>query len=99
MINPFRKIFTPDRVINQIQDNINNTLNSFIKNELLDGIMVEASFSGVTTLAVDHKLGRQPIGWIVVGKTAKTDVWVTSITAKTLTVNVETDVNLDLFIF
>lgn len=99
MLNPFRKVYTTDSNLNRIQDNIMNTFKSFIENVLLDGYIVEVTFSGVTTKSVDHKLGRKPLGWFVVGKTATTDVWVDSITNTTLQVNVASDVELKLFVF
>ncbi|MBW2560705.1 MAG: hypothetical protein JRE40_07615 [Deltaproteobacteria bacterium] len=41
------------------------------ENELLDGILIEdVAFAGAVTVDINHKLGRQPRGWILTDFTA-----------------------------
>lgn len=98
MITPFRKIYTSNKDLSTIQANIDNTLNSFNKG-FLDGDTITIDFSGVSVLNVNHKLGRKINGWVVVDKNAKTDVWVTASDERSITVNVDNDVALKIFIF
>jgi hypothetical protein len=62
-------------------------------------VIVPVSFVGVTSQLVSHKLSRKPLGWIVIGKTTKTDVWITDITAQSFTVHVDNNTELNLFVF
>ena len=98
MLTPFRKIFTKDKDLTTVQSMIDNVLKSYEK-VLLDGIVITATFSGVTTLEVEHKLGRLPQGWLVIDKSAKTDVWATNTDSRLLTLNVDNDVILKLYVF
>lgn len=98
MITPFRKIYTALKDLVTVQSNIENTLNS-LNTTLLDGVTINVPFAGITEQNVNHKLGRNINGWIVVDKDANTDVWVTFYNDRYLTVHVEADTNIKLYIF
>ena len=98
MLTPFRKIYTLDKDLTTVQTVIENTLQSFEK-MLLDGILIEVDFTGIVVQDVQHKLGRKPKGWIIVDKNAKTDVWASFSDNKTITLHVDNNVVLKLYVF
>lgn len=63
----FNRIQTQDRIISQIQDNIEKTFNPIVFNVALDSIILPNVFlqSGITN-NISHKLGRRLSGWKVI---------------------------------
>lgn len=61
----FERITHADELINRIQDRLKAVINAVIQKPIVDGVLITAT---VTTSAtnVEHKLGRQPRGYIIV---------------------------------
>lgn len=58
---------TPDRTINQLQQNISQSVNPIINNPLVDGniLLSQNLISGTNVL--NHGLGRPLQGWSIIG--------------------------------
>jgi len=70
MLNPFKKINTDDRVVNQMQDNVDRSLSPVLRLAILDGrILSNQVVSGSTSIS--HGLGRKPIGYLVISSSAQ----------------------------
>lgn len=68
IIKQFRKIDSPDRILNTFQENVADTFEEITPKEILDGQLIEADVaSGVNV--IQHRLGRPYVGWIVVRST------------------------------
>ena len=64
----FRKIDIPDRINNTFQDNCGEVFDVLTKISFLDGNVVKTSLSsGVNE--VQHKLGREYVGWVLIDST------------------------------
>lgn len=68
MLKPFITIKGADS--DQLQDKIAQALTPIVKNPLLDGVLVEGCtcVNDGSSIRVEHKLGRKPKGWFVVGQ-------------------------------
>lgn len=72
------KIVTKDDSINRMQASVATILDFIQLSPLVGSVStVETTFSGTTEKQVEHKLGRNPIGWIVVSKDAPSDIYST----------------------
>ena len=103
-VQRFKKIFVEDANINQIQENIEQVLEPFIINPILNGVLIkEVNIVSGTTTNIEHKLGRKPLGWIVTRKRADSRVWDLNDTNtaqdKTLSLTCSSNVKIDLWIF
>jgi len=69
-----------------------------LQKPLLAYEMVSASISPISR-TIQHKLGRVPMGWIVVDTTAPTKVWRESWDSSSIVLNTEIPTNITLLIF
>lgn len=104
MSTSFRKIGTESFELKQVQENIEQTFKSVLSNPLLDGVLL--SDIGLTTGSpnmVEHKLGRQPLGYIVVKRSAAatiSDVKSEKVVEQNfLKLNTSTNVTISLWVF
>jgi len=73
------KIITKDDSINRIQSNISNVFDFIQLSPLVGAVsIVDVSFAAAGTKQIEHRLGRKPIGWVIVGKTAASDIYTVS---------------------
>jgi hypothetical protein len=74
-----QKLITQDDSINRIQSNISTVLEFIQLSPLVGAVsIVDVSFAAAGTKQIEHRLGRKPIGWVVVGKTASSDIYTVS---------------------
>ncbi len=105
MIPPLKKIDLGNQAVNKLQENVRILTNEIIGKQILDGILLtKVSLTTGVTNPVDHKLGRQPLGWLVLRKRATADIWDTQDTNTnnkngTLFLRCSADVVVDLWIF
>lgn len=97
-----KKLLASDRVLNQVQENVAQALKPLLESSIGSGRVIDsiAIVSG-TPKTVEHKLGREFKGWIVVRKNADANVWesTSSIPSKTLILNADANVTISIWIF
>jgi hypothetical protein len=72
----FRKIHTPDQIVNRIQENISSSFRPLENAPLYGSVLVEnVSLTAGQDNLVSHKLTQKPIAWVIVGLNANTSVW------------------------
>lgn len=71
----YQKIHTGDRVLDKMQSNVEDAVSQAIKAVLLNGILLSDLSLSTTQSTVNHKLGRTPIGFFVVGNNAAAVVY------------------------
>ena len=76
----FKRVHTPNELLNRVQDNMSLFADALVKIPLLDGILVKDVALGTTEVRVNHTLGREPQGWIIVKKNAAADIYESSST-------------------
>lgn len=74
-VKPLKKIYSPDQALMQVQDSVSDSIQSLTKIPILESnLLKDVSVSSVAA-GVEHGLNRQPLGFIVVDRTANVQVW------------------------
>lgn len=98
----FARVQTPDRVINQLQDNIGKAVNNlqaipFSGGLLLTGVELTTGDNTIYT-----QLPARLVGWIVTGSSAAASIYdkqSSNTNPMTLILNTSGDVTINLFVF
>ena len=103
-IRSFRKVVTEDQDINKLQAYLEETFEQILKSEIIDGVLLKGiQLDNSKTNSVSHKLDRNILGWLVIRRRAKAQIWDTqdlnTFKSKTLDLQTDTNVNVDLWIF
>lgn len=73
---PFQRIFTKDYELSRVQDAVTQSVREIESKNELRGVYVETSLAGGSVdNVVTHGLTRVPIGFIVVKKSAASDIF------------------------
>lgn len=104
MIRTLERVRTSDPDLRAVQDNVAAVVRDIGGRALLDGLLLDGV--EVTTgapVTVNHGLGRDLIGWVVVRKSATADVWDSQSTnrmpARSLVLNSSANVTLSIWVF
>lgn len=95
----FKKLGQKDFATSKMQDNSEQFNNQFFKNPLLDGRLIKDVEVTTSTVSIEHKLGRVPIGYLITKQNADARVWYTSITELFLVLDSSATVTIDLWVF
>lgn len=99
MVKAFREVHTTNQELSAAQRNISTFAQQFYGIQLLGGILVRDVTLSTATTAIAHKLGRTPIGYIVVDKNTTCDIWTVAKDATTLTLDTSAAVTATLWVF
>jgi hypothetical protein len=94
----FVDLYTGDKDLDRLTLGIKRYLAQLDSIPFLDGVMMEAE---VTTTATNfaHKLGRQPVGWLVVDRTEGPTIWRTDWSADFIKLQSSAEVSVKLWVF
>ncbi len=106
-VKSFVKINHKDPVVNRIQEHIEQAFQPITKAEIIDGAFLQSvELTTGSDNIVEHKLGRQVIGYIVVSKSANSVIFdkindATDTTDKKLFLNLQCSANatVNLWVF
>lgn len=103
MLKDFKKISSTNKEVKQLQENVEQAIKPIINSQIVDGVLVKniVIVSG-TEKFVEHKLGREPIGFIVVRKRANAIIWDdqdNNTNKRTFSLNSSANVTIDAWIF
>ena len=99
-MNNLKKVRSDDRIINQVQDNIEQAITPIINSEIIDGLIIkDIEVLTGATLTLSHKLGRTPNGFAVIKRNANSTVWNGLIDKKTIELNSSANVTISLWVF
>jgi hypothetical protein len=103
-VKSFRKTSSDDPVIQKFQENVDVVLKPVLDAQILDGtLLTNISLVSGTTNLVEHKLGREPLGYLVTSVDTNCNVWSSQATNifKTRTLALETSSNckVSLWVF
>ena len=63
-------------VLNSVQDHIEQSIAPLAESEIVDGNLIkEIDLTHSVDNLIEHKLGREPLGWVVVRKFAGIDIY------------------------
>ena len=75
-IKSFVKQIDPENQnITQTQSNVNSSVKQIANSPIIDGVLIKNIDVGTTDTVVNHKLGREPLGWIIVRKNEAGEVY------------------------
>lgn len=75
MITPFRRVRSQDSLIRSLQDAVGFVLQDIVSKDILDGQILSDVELTTAPKYIDHGLGREIRGYIVVMKDADESVW------------------------
>lgn len=102
-LRDFKKVAGASEDTAKLQERLQEFFAPFLSSAIIEGrLLVGVQLSGGSTL-VEHKLGRKPLGYIVVGKSGNVGVWGTvsgaSLPSRHLQLEAAGSVQVDLWIF
>lgn len=103
-LTAFRKVHIKDEATSQLQNNVASYFNKITNNPILSGRLIEdvVMVFGTNT-EVNHGLGRNIVGFLVVYKNNAVDVWADDtlqvLPAKTLVLTPSADGIISLYVF
>ena len=104
MIRAFRKIRAKEFELNQVQDSIEQTFKSVLSVPLLNGVLIRSiNLTSGTTNRIEHKLGRNLIGYLVLRKDAPATIYDTKSSAVSdkdfLLLSTTQNTTIDIWVF
>jgi hypothetical protein len=78
-IKSFVKQIDPqNQSVTQTQSNVNTALKQIANSAIIDGVLIKGVNVGTADTIVNHKLGREPLGWIVIKKNEAGEIYESS---------------------
>lgn len=102
-LTTFPVLQTTDPQLNQVQQNIVRTLNPVFNTPLLGGNLLTQQSLNSGANSINHGLGRNLVGWLIVRQRAEANIWDSqdsnSTPGSTLALNASAAVVVDLYCF
>lgn len=95
----FKKLAQKDFSTGKMQDNSEQFNNQFRAIPFLDGRLIEDVVVTTSTVSIEHKLGREPLGYIITKQNADARIWYTSINELFLVLDSSATVTIDVWVF
>lgn len=101
----FKKLRTDDRVLDSVQDHVETSISPLLKKDFLYGNIIEdINLVSTGETIVNHGLGKNWTGFIVIKKSANSVVWNkgiidTTFPDRNIILNCSADVTVSLYIF
>lgn len=103
MATTVAKVTSPDRIIQQMQNNIVTPLNTLLAAPLVNGSVLSSVSLVAGDNTINHLLSRRLIGWIIVRSRAVASIFdkqdTNTIPDKTLILNSSAPAVVDIFVF
>lgn len=99
MFRPLKKREFNDFGLKLMMQHIFEWADQFRQVSLVDGRLVENFEITTSGVSVEHKLGREPKGWIVVRKTADVRVWETDKSSTNLDLDASGTATISIWVF
>lgn len=94
-----KTIGSDDEALSRFQEYVAAALAPLLNSPLANGVLIKDVNLTATPLEVDHKLGREPLGWILVAPQSLTRVYQVSASKRTLTLAASGNVTTSLWVF
>jgi hypothetical protein len=94
-----KKIRAKDADVQTVQDNMVEALINIIEQQILDGVTLESVAVATTPTPVEHKLGRVPVGYVIISKSGPGDVYDIGRDSNLITLQSTVDVTTKLWVF
>lgn len=95
-----RRIQGGGEELQRFQDSVINTFQPLLNSEIVFGVILKGELLGTTATRVEHKLGREPIGWLIITKDKASDIYSTARDSRTLSLTASVaDTTVDIWVF
>lgn len=103
-MRPFEKTRSSNADVRAVQESTESALLALGDAQITQGRLIKSvSITAGSAARVDHKLGKAPAGWLVVGKSAEATVWdeqaANGTPARTLVLQASANVTVNLWVF
>jgi len=102
-VKSFKKIENSNTETSKLQDNVESSLKQITSKDILNGVLLKNIRLTSGSNTINHKLGRQLIGFIVIRQRAQAQIWDSqddnSLKNLTLILNSSANVEIDLWCF
>jgi hypothetical protein len=97
----FKKTYTTNQDLNNMQENVEEVVAPLLKNPLLDGQILSNIELTTGSNSISHKLGRKLQGWVIVDKDDNSNIYreTSSTPTLTLVLNSSANVTISLYVF
>lgn len=93
-------IATNNPEIKQLQANVKTVITRIVDKEVLNGVLLrDIKLTNGIVESISHKLGRTPLGYIVVRKNANSVIWDSTLDSKLISLNCSADVTVSIWVF
>lgn len=75
MASFFERLQTPDVTLQALQDNIDSALSIVLKSKLIDGVLRSGVQLANGLNLVEHRLGREPLGFLIIAPEGNVAIW------------------------
>ena len=96
----YKKLYSSDDITRQLQDNVDAAIGPIIDKPIVDGVLLKSI--ALTTGSIDivsHKLGRTPLGYIIVKRSADSTIWESETNKRSINLNCSADVTVSIWVF
>lgn len=97
-IETFKRLFFGDSTLSRYQDNVTSWAAQFEPCPFLIGSLIETTITTADTI-INHKLQKQPEGFLVLDQTANSVIWRTSWNNETITLRASANVSVKIWVF
>lgn len=94
-----KKIFSGDRVLDNIQNEASLKIKEITNKEIVNGRLINKVVIGATDTTIEHGLQREIVGFFIVNKAVFADVITIAKDKKKLILRANTAVTVDLWVF
>lgn len=101
-IKALKKISTDNQEMTKFQDYVEQALSGVLNSKIVDGVQLNGiELTAGQFTPVEHKLGRKPLGYVIVGRNANATVWDTEspLPSKTLMLRPSANVTVSLWVY
>ena len=99
IVNIPQKIQSTIQELNRVQDNFIKWTRGIATLEILKGRLIQDISLTTGSNSIEHKLGRTPLGWIVVDRDGTATVYKSSANSRTLELTSSGSVDISLWVF
>ena len=100
MITPLETQHTGNQDVELLQQNVKKFVKVLEDNPLLDGVLIEdVDLNAAANTEINHRMGRQPRGWILTDQSAAATVYRVAWTTQTLTLLASAASTVDIWVF
>lgn len=98
-IKEFKRVSGATEEVAKLQTRLYEFFTQFTDNPLLNGVLLKNIELTTSNVNVNHTLGRECQGWIVINKNANADIWQTDASKSIITLRATAAVKVDLWVF